>query len=78
MGRLAAQAFLHALDPILVEQLPYPLFTDTYTADVPVGRITPEWASKLELPEHVVISGGAFDCHMARLALVRASMPWSK
>lgn len=63
-GGLPPREFLSALDPLLVQELDCPLFTDSQTADHAVGRLSPRWAEALALPQTVTVSGGAFDCHM--------------
>lgn len=55
--------FFASLDPLL-DGFTKKLFTQTYTADKSAGTISKEWATKLGLPENVVIGVGAFDCHM--------------
>ncbi|WP_145592360.1 ribulokinase [Yersinia bercovieri] len=63
-GGLPPREFLAALDATLVNDLDCPLFTETYTAERPVGLITAQWAERLGLPATVILAGGAFDCHM--------------
>ncbi len=62
-GGLPSEEFLTGLDPLL-GGFRERLFTDTETADKPVGNLTPEWATRLSLSTDVVVAGGAFDCHM--------------
>ncbi len=60
---LPSEAFLTDLDPLLAG-LRERLFRHTYTSDVPMGKISQAWATKLGLSEDVVIGVGAFDAHM--------------
>jgi L-ribulokinase len=62
-GGLPPEEFLTGIDPLLAG-FRARLFSETETADKPVGRLTPEWAARLGLTTDVVVAGGAFDCHM--------------
>ena len=62
-GGLPPESFFNAVDPLLT---PFPsrMGNETFTADTPVGKISPLWAEKLGLPKDVVIAAGAVDCHV--------------
>lgn len=62
-GGLPTEDFLTTLDPLL-KGFRERLFEETETAEKPVGKLTQEWANRLGLTTDVVVSGGAFDCHM--------------
>ncbi len=63
---LPDEKFLTKLDPLL-SGLRNRLFTETYTADTPVGTLNQEWADKLGLSTTVVIAAGTFDAHAGAL-----------
>ena len=60
---LPSEEFLTTLDPLLAGFRDR-LFSETETADKPVGKLTPEWAERLGRWTEVVVAGGAYDCHM--------------
>lgn len=62
-GGLPPEEFFSSLDPAL-KDFRSKLYTETFTADKPAGRISKEWAQRLKLSEEVVIGVGAFDAHM--------------
>ena len=60
---LPPNEFFYKLDPIL-DGLVNRMYRDTYTSDLPVGKLSQEWADRLGLSTEVVIGVGAFDAHM--------------
>ncbi|MFC2126623.1 ribulokinase, partial [Bacteroidota bacterium] len=63
---LPEEDFLVQLDPKL-KGLRSMLYVDTFTADYPVGNLSPEWAEKLGLHEEVKVGAGTFDAHAGAL-----------
>ena len=62
-GGYPSDAFLAKLHPKL-PALKRTLGTETFTADVPFGTLSADWAAKLGLPRETVVAVGAFDAHM--------------
>ncbi|MBI9058314.1 MAG: ribulokinase [Labilibaculum sp.] len=60
---LPSEEFLTSLDPLLKGYRDQ-LYDETYTSDVCVGKISPEWAERLGISTDVAVGVGAFDCHM--------------
>lgn len=71
-GGLPSEEFLAGVDPLLAG-LRERLYTETSTADVPVGTLSPKWAARLGLSPEVVIGGSAFDCHFGAVGAQIAS-----
>ena len=62
-GGLPSEAFLSSLDPLL-KGLKERLYTETYTVDTPVGKISEEWAERLGINRDAVVGAGALDAHI--------------
>jgi len=60
---LPEEKFLIKLDHFLAG-LRDRLYTETYTCDIEVGRLSDEWAGRLGLSRDVKVGVGAFDAHL--------------
>jgi L-ribulokinase len=63
---LPDERFLVKLDPLL-KGLKTRLYGETFTSDIPAGKISREWSEKLGLPDNVVVAVGTFDAHSGAL-----------
>ncbi|MBO7146421.1 MAG: ribulokinase [Lentisphaeria bacterium] len=72
-GGMPPEEFFAAVDPLLIP-IRRKMYSETFTADVPVGHLSAKWAEKLGLTTNVVIAGGAIDCHVGAVgAGIRAN-----
>lgn len=62
-GGLPPEEFLTSLDPLL-KGLRGQLYTETYTVDTPIGKISAHWAERLGINKDAVIGAGALDAHI--------------
>jgi len=62
-GGLPDKEFLAKLDPKL-GALRDRLYAKTFTSDVAAGKLSPQWAKKLGLPDGIPVAVGAFDAHL--------------
>jgi L-ribulokinase len=67
-GGLPPNDFFVELDPKL-DGLRDRLYSETYTSNISVGRLTETWATRLGLPTNVEVAVGAFDCHMGAIGV---------
>ncbi len=63
---LPSEQFLARLDPLL-SGLRARLYRDTFTGDIPVGKLSPEWAQRLGLSTEVIVGVGSFDAHFGAI-----------
>lgn len=61
-GGFPPESFFETVDPLLLP-IRRSLDSETVTADIPVGTLSPEWAERLGLTTGTVIAGGMIDCH---------------
>jgi len=60
---LPDKEFLESLDPELSD-LKDRLYEEAYPSNKRAGKLSPEWAQRLGLPEGIAVAVGAFDAHM--------------
>jgi L-ribulokinase len=63
---LPSEEFLVKLDPLL-KGLRDRLYSNSYTGDIPVGKLTPDWANRLGLSSDVIVGVGSFDAHFGAI-----------